>query len=192
MTLLGLPFPQSIDILIDGAEQNLVTRIAELDELTKAIDDLDEDISRLLAGAPALIRNRSNVELLRQEKAALIELQKRASRSGCPGTTTVVEALFPDIPATKKTAREKAEIEAWLAIRKEEGSRIDPKTAEFFWDYGPDEDPYGVRDRWELPEKFSRSGHQHWARNPGSDIYVHFNHVPDDVREKIWAQPLLA
>ena len=156
--------------------------------MAKAIGAIDEDIGRLVQGAPALIYDDSDVEQLRQEKAALIELQKRAGRSGCPGSTTVIEALFPDIPVKKKTASEKAEVEQWLAIRKEAGLKIDPETAEVDWGYGQTLDPYGVLDEWELPEEFHQVGREYFARSPGSDVWVHFSDLPDAVREKLWAK----
>ncbi|MGO9943043.1 MAG: hypothetical protein ACLPIC_09785 [Rhodoblastus sp.] len=187
LILLGLPFPHEIEFQVDGAKTFRVTRVAELDELAKAIGAIDEDLARLIKGAPALIFSNSDVEKLRQEKAALIELHKRARRSGCSGSTTVIEALFPDIPVKKKTASEKAEIEQYLAIRKEAGLKIDPETAEVDWDYGLDLDPYGVCDEWELPKELHQVGRQRWARSPGSDIWVHFDDLPAAVEEKIWA-----
>ena len=151
-------FPREIHFQIDGRNHTRVTRVAKLDELAKAIGAIEEDIERLVQGAPALIFGHSDIEQLCQKKSALVELQKRAGRSGCPGSTTVIEALFPDIPVKKKTASEKAEIEQWLAIRKEAALKIDPETAEVDRTYVLDEDPYGVLDEWELPEEFHQIG----------------------------------
>ena len=188
MALVGLPIPHEIQFQIDGRNHGRATRVAELDELTQAIGAIEDDIERLVQGAPALIFGHSDIEQLRQEKSALGELQKRAGRNGCPGSTTVIEALFPDIPVKKKTASEKAEDEQWLAIRKEAGLKIDPETAEVDWGYGLDLDPYGVYDEWELPAEFHQVGRQRWARSPGSDVWVHFSDLPDTVREKLWAK----
>ena len=170
MALVGLPIPHEIQFQIDGRKASYPTRVATLDRLANAISAIEEDIERLDQGAPALIFNDSDIERLRQEKAALIELQKRTGRSGCPASTTVIEALFPDIPVKKKTASEKAEDEQWLAVRKEAGLKIDPETAEVDWTYGQTLDPYGVLDEWELPEEFHQVGREYWARSPGSDI----------------------
>ena len=134
--LIGLPVPHYVHFQIEGTKQIRATRVAELDELAKAIGALDTDIGRLVQGMPALFSYDFDIERLGREKAALAELQKRAGRNGCPGSTTVIESLFPDIPVKKKTASEKAEIERWLAIRKEAGVKIDPETAEVDWDYG--------------------------------------------------------
>ena len=128
------------------------------------------------------------MERLGQEKAALIELQKRAGRNGCPGSTTVIEALFPEVRVKKKTASEKAEIEQWLAIRKEAGPKINPETAEVDWGYGQTLDPYGVLDEWELPEEFHCVGREYWARTPGSEVWVQFSDLPEAVREQLWAK----
>ena len=180
MALVGMSIPVYIDFQIDGRRHFRATRVAELDELAHAIAALDEDIGRLVRGEPALVHHHPDIEQLRQDQAALMELQKRARRSGCLGSTTVIEALFPDIPVKKKTASEKAEIEQWLAIRKEAGLKIDPETAERGWDYRLDGDPYGIYDEWELPEEFHCVNRAYWARAPGSDIWVHSGDLPEE------------
>ena len=146
MALVGMSIPHCIYFDIDGSRHSQATRVAELDELAQAIGAfwLEPSGRSLVRAAPALNYHGADTEQLRQEKAALIELQKRAGRSGCPGSTTVIEALFPDIPVKKKTASEKAEDEQWLAIRREAGLKIDPETAEVDWTYGQTLDPYGV------------------------------------------------
>jgi hypothetical protein len=188
MALAGLPVPDCIHFQINGRRQMRATRVAELDELAQAIAAIDEDIGRLVQGAPALNYNGSDIDRLRQEKAALIELQKRACRTGCPGSTTVIESLSPDVPVQKKTPSERARIEQWLAIRKKAGLKIDPETAEVDWSYEQTLDPYGLLDEWELPEEFHQVGREYWARAPGSDVWVHFSDLPDTVREKLWAR----
>jgi len=130
-----------------------------------------------------------DLERLRQERDALIELQRRASRSGCLGSTIVIEALYPDIPVKKKTTSEKAEEEQWLAIRKEAGLKIDPRTAAVDWGYGQTFDPYGILDEWELSEECHQVGRVYFARSPQSDdIWVHFGDLPETVREELWAR----
>ena len=188
MTLVGLTIPEEIHFQIDGCNLTQATRVAELDVLAKAISAIDEDIMRLVRGAPALNYRDFDAEQLRRNESALVELQKRVSRNGCPGSTTVIEALFPDIPVKKKTASEKAEIEQWLAIRKEAALKIDPETAEVYRTFVLDTDPYGVLDEWELPEEFHQIGSTYFARAPGSDIWVYFYDLPDTVVKKIWAK----
>jgi hypothetical protein len=189
MALVGLLIPPEIELFqIDGCTHVRATRVAKLDELAKAIGAIEEDIERLVQGALALIFKYSDIQQLRQKKSALVELQKRAGRNGCPGSTTVIEALFPDIPVKKKTASEKAEIEQWLAIRKEAALKIDPETAEVQSYRGLDLDPYGVLDEWELPDEFRQIGWLCWARSPGSDIWVSSYDLPDTVRERISAK----
>jgi hypothetical protein len=85
-------------------------------------------------------------EQLHKDSEALLELQRRATQGRASASTTVIEALFPDVPVKKKTAAEKAEIEQWLAIRKKEALKIDPETAEVGWWYAQTLDPYGVLD----------------------------------------------
>jgi hypothetical protein len=127
-----------------------------------------------------------DIEELRRDRASLLELQSRATQSGCATSTTVIEALFPHVPAKKKTPAEREEIERWLAIRKEEALKIDPETAEVDWSYEQTLDPYGVLDEWELPEEFHQVGREYFARAPGSDIWVEFGDLPRETRDKLW------
>jgi hypothetical protein len=151
------------------------------------IDWLNEEIEQLGQRPPTdIIRfEDKDIEELRRDRASLLELQKRAVRSGCPGSTTVIEALFPDVAVRKKTASEKAEDEQWLAIRKEEALKIDPETAEVEWSYGQPMDPYGVLDEWELPEEFHCVGREYFARTPGSNVWVSFDDLPKATAERL-------
>ena len=76
------------------------------------------------------------------------------------------------------------EIKKWLKIRKEEGLKIDPDTAEMTSERTQVLDPYCVyRD---LPEECQQTGRTYFARSPGSDIWVEFGDLPDETREKLW------
>ncbi len=185
--LKGLHIPEVIYFLIEGAGHIRATRVAELNELAMAIGALEDDINRVARGAPRLMPHRTDMERV-QERAALVELQKRVSGKGCAGSTTVIEALFPDIPVRKRTESEKAEIERWLAVRREAGLKIDPETAALGQDWGDDMDPYCVCDEWEHPEEFQQFSRQHWASAPGSDIWVHFSDLPDETVSAIRAR----
>jgi hypothetical protein len=149
---------------------------------------LKEEVERLSRRAPTdIIRFIDrDIEELRRDRASLLELQKQATQGGAAASTTVIEALFPDIPVEKKTAAEKAEIERWLAVRKEEALKIDPETAEVYWVYAQVLDPYGVLDECELPEEFRGVGRDYFARAPGSDIWVWFGDLPDETEDKLW------
>ncbi|CAJ0878816.1 hypothetical protein AMST5_03003 [freshwater sediment metagenome] len=74
-------------------------------------------------------------------------------------------------------------VEEWLAIRKEEGLKIDPETAEatFIWTHTVD--PYGVHPN--LPPESQQIGREYFARNKGSDIWVSRDDIPDEIWEKI-------
>lgn len=72
----------------------------------------------------------------------------------------------------------------WLNIRKEEGRRIDPDTAEVDWCYAQVLDPYGVHP--DIPEEFQQIGRAYFARSPDSDIWVWFGDLLDEVRKKFW------
>jgi hypothetical protein len=193
MALKGLKIPHYIQYQIDkdeitGADHNLLaTRVATLEDLAKAIAALDGAIEQLNQGAVNIPRylGYRNIEQLNAARNALLELQRRASQGGCSASTTVIEALFPDVPAKKRTAAERAEIERWLAIRKEEGLKIDPETAEVASWHALTFDPYGVMDDWELPEEFHQVDRGYFARAPGSDVWVEFSDLPLETARKL-------
>jgi hypothetical protein len=181
LTLKGLEIPHTVEFQIDGANHIRATRFATLDELAKAVAALDEAIERRSEGKTSVtdLHRRFKME---EQRDALAELQKRASQGGAPASTTVIEALFPDVPVQKRTPREEAEIEQWL---KEEGLKIDPETAEVDWWYVQTVDPYGVLDKWELPEEFDCVGREYFARAPGSDVWVWFGDLPEQTVERL-------
>jgi hypothetical protein len=74
----------------------------------------------------------------------------------------------------KETENER---DRFLATRKEAAQAIDPDTAGVDWSYAQTLDPYGEE----------RSvGREHFARSPGSDIWVWFGDLPDAVRDALW------
>jgi len=75
-------------------------------------------------------------------------------------------------------------VEEWLAIRKQEGLKIDPNTAEVHWQYAQTLDPYGIYP--DLPEECQQIGREYFARSPGSDIWVHFHDLPQETRDALW------
>jgi hypothetical protein len=77
---------------------------------------------------------------------------------------------------------EEMTVEDWLAIRKEEGLKIDPSTAEVMWIWGQIADPYGIRP--ELTEEWCVGG-LCFARRPGSDVWVEFGDLPDETRDAL-------
>jgi hypothetical protein len=86
--------------------------------------------------------------------------------------------------ADTKVHAEEMAVEQWLAIRKEAGLRIDPETAEVYWEYGHTLDPYGVDP--DLPAEYRQIGRLNFARAPDSDIWVCFYDLPDTTREALW------
>ncbi len=56
--------------------------------------------------------------------------------------------------------------EQWLQVRKEEGRKIDPDTAEVWWNWAEISDAYFVR-------------------SPGSDNWVSFYDLPDKTRRRL-------
>jgi hypothetical protein len=177
----GMEIPHAIEFQIDGATHIRATRVATLEELARAVAALDEVIERHSEGNANVLElhGRPKIGELNKRRDALAELQKLAGHDEAPSSTTVIEALFPDVPVQKRTPREKAEIKQWLTLRKEEGLKIDPETAEVDWWYAQTLDPYGVLDEWELPEEF------HQLHAPGSDVWVWFGDLPEQTVERL-------
>jgi hypothetical protein len=75
-------------------------------------------------------------------------------------------------------------VDQWLAIRKEAALKIDPETAEVTFDYGQILDPYGVRH--DLHEECDCVGRIYFARAPGSDVWVCFYDLPEEISERMW------
>ena len=74
-------------------------------------------------------------------------------------------------------------IEQWLQVRKEEGRKIDPNTAEVWWKWAETSDPYGVYPH--PPEEYQCVGRAYFARSSGSDIWVSFYDLPDKTRRRL-------
>jgi hypothetical protein len=190
LDLKGMEIPDTIEFLIDDVRQTLATRVATLEELAKGLSALDDTIEH-----PTDDEDRANrlyryvdQEQLHKDRDGLVELQKLTSYGGAPPSTTVIEALFPWVPVTKKTAAEKAEIERRLTVVKEEAFKIDPDTAEIHHSHTRYFDPYNVLDEWELPEELQEASYYDWvsfARAPGSDIWVEFHDLPCETRERL-------
>jgi hypothetical protein len=89
--------------------------------------------------------------------------------------------------AERKRKGNDSETKAWLDKRKREALLIDPATEEVDWSFGQTLDPYGMIP--DLPEKLQQVGREYFARRPGSDIWVHFGDLPDDVRRKLRKHP---
>jgi hypothetical protein len=83
--------------------------------------------------------------------------------------------------------RDDPETKAWLDERKREALLIDPATAEVDWSFAQNFDPYGTIP--DLPEELQVVGRAYFARRPGSDIWVHFGDLPDEVRAKLRKHP---
>ena len=79
---------------------------------------------------------------------------------------------------------ERMTVREYLAIRKEEGLKIDPSTAEVDWTYALVIDPYGVCT--DVPEEYHCVGREYFARRPGSDVWVVFGDLPEKTRDALW------
>ena len=87
------------------------------------------------------------------------------------------------IPSRKSEKSQLAK-EQWLALRKDAALRIDPETAEVYWEHGQICDPYGVEDL--LSEEYQCIGRNYFARSPGSDVWVSFHDLPKVVCDRLW------
>jgi hypothetical protein len=77
----------------------------------------------------------------------------------------------------------KIDLEQFLAVRKAEGQRIDPRTAEVHWHYGQVLDPYGIYHLSAEEECISR---MYFARAPGRDLWVSFYDLPEETSDALW------
>jgi hypothetical protein len=73
----------------------------------------------------------------------------------------------------------------WLATRKEAAVKIDPETAEVFWEYGSVRDPYGLYD---LTDEEDNIGRNYFARSPESEVWVEFRDLPAPTRDRLRAR----
>jgi hypothetical protein len=73
----------------------------------------------------------------------------------------------------------------WLEACKLAALQIDPETAEVEWNYVDISDPYGLYE--DIPDEHDLCvGRGYFACSPGSDIWVSFYDLPDEVRNKLW------
>lgn len=84
----------------------------------------------------------------------------------------------------EETSNDNLTVEQWLQIRKEEGRKIDPDTAECEWCYAQTLNPYDVDPA--LPEEYQQVGREYFARSPDSEIWVWFGDLPNETRDKLW------
>jgi hypothetical protein len=83
---------------------------------------------------------------------------------------------------TMTTENTQAELEEWLATRKEAALKINPETAEVDWEFAEVGNPYGVHP----PEECRCIGREYFARSPGSDIWVWFGDLPEATEKVLW------
>jgi hypothetical protein len=69
-------------------------------------------------------------------------------------------------------------------IHREAGFKIDPETAKVEWKYAQTLDPYGVYP--DLPEECQQIARKYFARSPASDVWVHFDDLPEKTRDALW------
>lgn len=86
--------------------------------------------------------------------------------------------------STGRIMSEEEERENFREIRRQAGMMIDPNTANVDWWYIQVMDPYGIDP--ELPEELQCVGRGYFARYPESDIWVHFDDLPDAARDALW------
>jgi hypothetical protein len=88
------------------------------------------------------------------------------------------------VPARESETKKRTK-EQWLAVRKDAGLKIDPETAEVFWEYGQVCDRYRLYD---LTAEEDCIGRNYFARPPGTDVWVSFDDLPAAVRDRLWAR----
>src|SRR5712692_8024366 len=94
-------------------------------------------------------------------------------------TTTTEKTMNTTETAERTVTR----TEMFYALMKAAGQLIDPATCEVDWIYAQTLDPYGVHP--DLPEEAQQVGREHFARNPGSEIWVSFRDLPEATRNAL-------
>src|SRR4051812_28398747 len=84
---------------------------------------------------------------------------------------------------------DKTDVQEWLEIRKAEGLKTDPETAEVEWTYGYTMNPYGGQK--DLPDEYKQIGRLYFARAPDSDISVSFADLPEAVTRSLQQKEVL-
>lgn len=74
------------------------------------------------------------------------------------------------------------EIKQFIADRRIEGSKLNPETAEMMWIHSNVVDPYRLRPY----EEGDCVGREYFARDMGSDNWIHQADVPDEIWAQIW------
>jgi hypothetical protein len=69
------------------------------------------------------------------------------------------------------------------ALRRAVGQLIDPETAEVNWWHVEMLDPYG--DYAELPPHFQCTGRAHFARAPGTDVWIESADLPEATHKRL-------
>jgi hypothetical protein len=83
-----------------------------------------------------------------------------------------------DLPSTVQVRKEYLN-----ALRKAVGQLIDPETAEVNWWHVEMLDPYG--DYAELPPHFQCTGRAHFARAPGTDVWIESADLPEATHKRL-------
>ena len=83
-----------------------------------------------------------------------------------------------DLPRTVQVTKEYLN-----ALRRAVGQLIDPETAEVNWWHVELIDPYG--DYAELPPHLQCTGRAHFARAPGTDVWIESGDLPEATHERL-------
>ena len=83
-----------------------------------------------------------------------------------------------DLPATVEVT-----VEYLNALRRAVGQLIDPETAEVNWWHVEVIDPYG--DYAELPPHYQCTGRGHFARAPGTDVWIASGDLPEGTNKRL-------
>jgi hypothetical protein len=121
-------------------------------------------------------------DALTEATEAVIVAKDELTGHGNDGLRSEVEKRLTDVRAQRDKL-----VKQWLQIRKDEGLKIDPATAEVTWSFEQTLDPYGIDP--ELPEECRQVGREYFARGPESDIWVEFGDLPKETRDTLREHP---
>jgi hypothetical protein len=80
---------------------------------------------------------------------------------------------------TEQDGYVRIKVQHFYALMELAGQQIDPATCEVDWTWAETNDAYGVHPHLLLPSELGAPNRQYFACNPGSDIWVSFDELPD-------------
>ena len=100
------------------------------------------------------------------------------------GASRIIDFAMEQVNQRLKIAMKRTYVQGHLALRRQEGRKIDPRTAEVTVRYVNIFDPYGVCG--DLLDEFAYVSKMEFARAPGTEIWIAYPDLPEATRNALW------